>query len=150
MTAVPQVKAALVGVLQNLFPPPALVSYGDPGVNQPETIIAVMGGRVIVERPTMGTGRAREEIIEVDLVISQWASGGDTRQQAATEAAMNVVTQLDSYLRVKPNETLSGACREAWLSGWSWSETNSADVDSGNVAGQVAEINAVLAARARL
>ena len=64
----------------------------------------------------MGPARSREITAEVDLIISVFVGGGEEAQPIATAAALGLQSQLETYFRTSPNETLSGACREAWVS----------------------------------
>lgn len=95
---------------------PVLVTYGPPGSYQANYIVAIMGSRQPVTRPTMGTGRSREKMAEVDVVVSVFVPGTEVAQQTASEACDDLVDLLDSYFRTSPNETLGGACVEAWVS----------------------------------
>lgn len=94
-----------------------LVSLGDPGQYQPATIVAVgMDVRLPIARPTAGTGRSREITAEIDVIISVYVPGGAEAQALAIGAALTLQGLLETHLRTSPNETLSGACRDAWVS----------------------------------
>lgn len=96
---------------------PVLVTYGRPGTYQADYIIAVgMHTRQPVTRPTMGTGRSREKLAEIDVVVSVFVPGTEVAQQTASEACDDLAELLDAYFRTSPNETLGGACLEAWVS----------------------------------
>ena len=145
------VKAALITTLTTLFPSPTLVSYGAPGAYQPDEIVAVGEQRFEVTRPTMGTNRSREEAVETDVTFSVFSSGGDTAQQVATERVYAMALALDEHFRTKPNETLGGACRDAWVTGGDLREakaTPSPAAGSG-VSGRVSELTVTVTTVAR-
>ncbi len=96
---------------------PVLVTYGPPGVNQPNYVVAVgMATRQPITRPTMGTGRSRDTHADIDIVISAYIPGDETVQQAACEAADDLSAAIETYFRTQGNETLGGGCRDAWVS----------------------------------
>lgn len=95
---------------------PVLVCYGRPGSYQANYIVAVMNTRQPITRPTMGTSRSREKEAQIDVVVSVYVPGTEVAQQTASEACDDLVELLDAYFRTSPNETLGGACREAWVS----------------------------------
>ena len=150
MRSAPLVKAALVALAETLWPAPSLASYGAPGTYQPDEIVAVMGQRFEVTRPTMGTGRSREEAVETDVVFSVFVPGAEEAQRAATERAYAMSLELDDHFRVAPQETLGGACREAWTTRGELVESRvTASPKSGNVAGRVAELTVTVTTLAR-
>lgn len=152
-SAFPAVKRALVTVCTSLYSdmtPPPLVSYGDPGTYQPQQIVAVMGTSTANERPVMGGGRPREEILAVEVVFSVFAPGTETQQEVATEAAYVLHDRLADYFKTKPNETLGGVCREAWVSGHDLTETVAVNPSTNSATGRVAEIRAVVTVRTRV
>lgn len=96
---------------------PVLVSLGRPGKYQPNNLVAVgMDIRLPIERPTMGTGRSREQTAEIDVTISCWVPGDEDSQPIATAAAFDLLSLLETHLRTSPNERLGGACRDSWVS----------------------------------
>jgi hypothetical protein len=150
-SAVPAVKAQLVTtVLPALFPSPVLVSYGPPGINQPDVIIGVGNAEVQIERPVAATSRPREEIVTLNVVFSVFQAGDETVQQAVTELAFSLLGTFADYFKTKPNETLGGTCREAWVSSYDLEETVATDPKAGNVTGRVAEVIAVLTVKTRI
>lgn len=94
-----------------------LVALGEPGQYQPAAIVAVgMAVRMPISRPTMGTGRSREIAAEIDVVASVFVAGGEEAQVTANLAALGLQSQLETYLRTGTNNTLGGACRDAYVS----------------------------------
>jgi hypothetical protein len=152
-SAFPGVKTALVAALTALYAdmtPPPLVSYGDPGKYQPNQIVAVMGTSTLNERPVMSPARPREEIMAVEVVFSVFAPGTETQQETATEAAYVLHDRLADFFKTKPNETLSGACREAWVSGHDLTESIAVNPKTNAVTGRIAEIRAAVTVRTRV
>jgi len=151
MKSARDVKAALVALLPTLYPATTLVTYGLPGAYLPDSIVYVGDQRFDTTKPTMGTNRSREEIVETEIVFSIFVPGDVEAQKTATDTAYTLALTLDDYLRVKPNETLSGACREAWISGGSLEETKAAPSESGSmgVAGRVSTLTTILTTTAR-
>jgi hypothetical protein len=96
---------------------PVLISFGPPGKYQPNVIVAVgMDIRMPIARPTISTNRSREMASEIDIVFSVFVPGDEDSMPIATAAAFSLFSQLETYLRVSPNEGLGGACRDSWLS----------------------------------
>jgi len=96
---------------------PVFVCLGEPGQYAPATIIAIATDvRMPITRPTAGTGRSREIQADIDIVISALVPGGPEAQQTAIDAALQLQGLLETYFRTSPNETLGGACREAFVS----------------------------------
>jgi hypothetical protein len=152
-SAVPAVKAQLVTtVLPTLFPSPVLVSYGPPGAHQPDVIIGVGNAEVEIERPVAATSRPREEVFTLNVVFSVFSGGDETVQQAVTEQAFTMLSAFADYFKTKPNETLGGTCREAWVSSYvlDESEALAPPEDGGGVSGRVAEITTVLTVKSRI
>lgn len=145
MTApVVAVKAALAVVLGQLYPD-ADTSYGEPGTVQTAQVVFIGDAHVSIDRPTMGGAkRSREHSIDLDVVLSAYVF--DTDQQAATEAALGLLAQLDDYLRTRGNETLGGACRDAWVSSYDLAENPDDDATGG---GRRADVTATITASVR-
>jgi hypothetical protein len=93
-----------------------LVSAGDPGNYSPDLIVAVMGVTAPVTRPTMGTGRSRDERVTIQVLFSAYVHGGIEAQQPANQAAWAASDQLITYLRTSPNEKLGGTCYDSHVS----------------------------------
>lgn len=126
-----------------------VVSYGPSGSYQPGALVMVgMDVRQPITRPTMGTGRSREKAVEVDVVISAYGAGDESVQQPVTEKAIDLAELLDAYFRTSPQETLSGACREAFLSNIA-GPIPGAITDGEGVMGRVAELTATVTAYIR-
>jgi len=123
------VKAAVVTLIGALFPDTSAVqaAYGTPGAVAAQDVVLVGDARVTVSRPTMGPRRSREHAIELDVVFDCFRFGGAEQQQPATEAALAALDVLEEHLRVPGNETLTGTCREAWVSGYELTEPDDAE-----------------------
>jgi hypothetical protein len=147
---------ALYTALQGLFPGSAgwFVSAGDPGEYQPDLIVAMMGIRSPITRPTMGTNRSRDKRIEIDVVVSVYMHGGIEAQQPAMQAAWSAADQIEAYIRTSPNEKLGGACYDAFVEQGAMTPSVSyerVDGIEGLVpAGRIADIALTVQARIRI
>jgi hypothetical protein len=152
-SALPAVKAQLVTTtLPALFPEPVLVSYGPPGPRQPDVIIGVGNAEVQIERPTASPSRPREEVFTLEVIFSVFSGGDETVQQAVTELAFTLLGTFADFFKTRPNETLGGTCREAWVSSYVLEESAAfaPPEDGGGVSGRVAEITSVLTVKSRI
>lgn len=156
-SSVPAVRAAAVAVLQGLFPPPTLIVYGAAGSNLADEIVGLGGTTTKIERPTSTTQRTREETVETEVIFSVWTGAGPEQDQVITERAYVMLSAFADYFKTKPNETLSGACREALVTAYDDAggvgATYEPDPDSPGgfiVTGRLIEITAVLTARTRI
>ena len=148
--SVTAVWANLYAVCQSLYPPPVLVSFGDPGTYQPDVIVAVMGGAATVGQPVMTPTRPQEFVVTTEIIFSVFAPGGDPTQQASSTAAWVMHDQLVAWLRTSPNETLSGACRSAFVTAETVVFSNAFDPVSNNQTGCVTELTATVTAHVRI
>jgi len=92
-----------------------LVSAGDPGVYEPDLIVAVMGVEAPITKPVMATTRPDDERITIHVLFSAFVAGGMEAQQPANQLAWAASDQLKAYFKVNGNEKLSGACYNAKL-----------------------------------
>ena len=97
---------------------PVLVTFGRPGPYQANDIVAVgMATRRPITRPTAGTGRSRNTDAEIEVWFSVWVPGtAEVAQQSAVDECDDLIDLLEAYFRTSPQEALSGACRDAWVS----------------------------------
>lgn len=156
-SSVPAVRAAVITVLTGMFAPPTVISYGAAGSNLADEIIGLQGSSVRIERPTNGPNRAREEIVELEVVFSVWTGAGPEDDQRITERAWTLFSTFADYFKTQGNETLAGACREALVTAYDdaggVTPTYVADPDSPGgliVTGRLIEITATLTARKRI
>lgn len=129
-----------------------LVSYGMPDGNfQANDIVAVLDQRLEVTRPTMATSRPREEQVQTLVLFSCWRAGpGADVQRTATERAWALFDVLADHFRTSPNETLSGACREAWVVSGELRESKTYSRENPeHVTGRVTDLTAVVTSKAR-
>lgn len=97
---------------------PVLVSYGQPGQYEPQAIVAVMDVQPsTVTRPTLGTQRSRELALDVSVMFSVYTPGGNEAHVICLDAVANLIRLLENSIRVQGAETLSGGCRDSWVSG---------------------------------
>ena len=150
-SAVPALKRALLEVLRSLFPD-ARVSYGPPQ-SLADQMASVAGASVRHERPTVGgPTRSREETAEIQVILSIAVAGdGESwsdAQQAATEAAYDMLDVLEDHFRDRTAATLGGACRDAIVSSHELAEYKT-EAD-GFAAGRIGEITATITCRTRI
>jgi len=144
-SASPGVLAAVVTLLGTLYPgQEVLVCYGQPGSYQPDIIISLGDVRTLITRPVSGTNRPREEASELDITWSVFVAGDETQQVVAQDLAYGLRNTFADYFKTKPNETLGGACREAWVSGDTYEPATSVDPETGDPVGRVATLTSVL------
>ena len=140
-SAIPGAKAALVTLLTGLFPG-AQVSYGLPGTYMQADIIVVGNGSARSEQQVMGTSRPRREEATIEVTFSCFRGGGQESQQEATEAAFALAGVFADHFRTQGNETLSGACSNAWVTGYDLFEDDDPEVLE---RGRLATVTATLA-----
>jgi hypothetical protein len=149
-SSAPLVKAAIVALIASQDSPGTYASYGDPGFYQVNEIVVAGNQKVQITRPTSANTRPREEQVDTDVIFSVFAPGGPDQQQVATERAYALLGTFADYFKTKPNETLSGACREAWVSAYDLVESISVHPDTDEVVGRVSEITAIVTSHARI
>lgn len=151
---------ALYAVLQQLYATPntsVVVVLGDPGVYQADLIVSLLEMREPRTRPTAGPGRSRDLMVEIDVLFSQFAAGGDEVQKTVVDLAHAAADQLEAYFRVGGNEKLSGNCYDAFVSTASvrpyvvWSEEKLGDGSTISVAvGRACDITDTVTVRVRI
>ncbi len=142
----PAAKAAVYAACASLFSDPVQVVYGHPGTNQEDDIVAVRGVRSLQDVATMGTGRAREETLEIEVVFSCYRGGGEEAQQVATERAYALLGLLEDHLQTT-DYTLGGVVRLARVTESTLAESDDPDVLA---MGRVAEIAATVTCQVRI
>lgn len=154
-SSAPLVKAYLVDTaLPAAVGSGPLVCYGEPGAYQPDEIVAVLDQRITYERPTMGTSRTREEVVETTVTVSVFQSGDETRQRVVTERAWEIAHAISQWFRTSPNETLGGSCREAWVTEGELAEAKVTPAPGpggapAGVQGRLAELSLLIVTRSR-
>lgn len=145
-SAAPTIKAALVAELQALYAAPVVVSYGHPGADVEDDMVAVMDIRSTQEVATLSPMRKREETLDVDVVISCFRGGGPEAQQVATERAYALLALLESWVQ-GDGYTIGGTVRLGLLSRYDLAEATDPDILA---LGRVAEITATLTCSVRI
>lgn len=126
-----------------------VVVEGAPGNYMPDIIVAVASDvRQSVERPVMGRNRVREIEVQVDVVISVAIAGNNTAAITARQVANAAAEPLQIFFR-SGDETLGGACREAFISSLQGPKPSFASGPDGGVWGRVAEVTATVTAYVR-
>lgn len=106
-SAAPAVKAALVTALAAIVDADTLVSYGNPGPEYPEDVIAVMDVESASNRDPQTLDRTRTETLNLSLSISCARGGGAEVQQTVTERAYALLALVETYVKTT-NPTLGG------------------------------------------
>jgi hypothetical protein len=70
-----------------------------------------------ITRPTLSPNRTRDQEAGIECLISVFVPGDEDAQATATAAALALLSQMETFFRTSPNERLSGACRDSWVSG---------------------------------
>lgn len=97
---------------------PVLVSFGQPGQYEPNAIVAVMDCvSSPISRPTLGTQRSRELLLDTTITFSVYVPGGNEAAQPAADSLSKLIRLFEEYVRLSPNEKLGGACYDSWISG---------------------------------
>jgi len=135
---------------------PVLVSFGDPGQYQPSAIVAVMDVQPSqIARPTLGTNRSRELACELSVLFSVYTPGGPEAYAPCLTSVTALELALENYLRVSPNESFGGTCRDSWISAISGPtgsiayDPESVRAGTPSVMGRVVELTATLTALIR-
>jgi hypothetical protein len=140
-SAIPGVKSYLVDTLLPTLFPAAQVIYGPPGGWLGEQVISVGNATVESSQMILGANRPRREDAEVEVILSVFQGGGPEAQQTATEAAFAMLGTFADHFRTQGNETLGGACDNAYVSAYSLDETDDPDVlEKGRYAALVATL----------
>jgi hypothetical protein len=97
---------------------PVLALFGMPDQYQPQCMVAVLGagGQRGVTRPTMGTNRSRELMIEIEVMFSVYVEGGQEAHATCMTTMAALIRLFEEYMRTSPNEKLGGACYDSWVS----------------------------------
>ena len=116
-TAAQACKAALVAAIRTLVDDgETLVSFGHPGAaveNYPNSVyVAAVDAEQ--DPATLGTNRAREEVLTVEVVITCWRPGGPEAEEIASDAAYGLLEAAERYVRVT-DTTLGGVVRHCFL-----------------------------------
>ena len=146
-SSAPTVKAALLALLESLYTSPTLVCWGPPSTYQPSDIVSIGNQVISFGAAPMATTRPREEIVETAVTVSSFAADS---QQVATERAFELYDVLADHFKTGPNETLGGACREAFVSGFEVEEFVTSPAVGGGVMGRTTAITATVTTRTRI
>lgn len=123
-----------------------LVSFGHPGQNQPDDIVGFLDVRTEQDPATFGTNRSREEVIELDVLVSCRRGGGPEVEKTTSDAAYALLALIENYVRTT-DTTVGGTVRECFLI----RTTSVGATDPRELAqGRTIEITATFQARARI
>jgi hypothetical protein len=123
-----------------------LVSFGHPGSSLPNSIVGFMDVRTEQDPATFGTNRTREEVLELDVLVSVYRGGGREAEKTASDAAYTYLGLLETYARTT-DTTIGGTVRECALI----RTVSDGRTDPNEIAkGRTIEITATFQARARI
>lgn len=146
-SSAPAVKAGLMTLLTSLYSDPTTVHWGPPTTFQPAEIVSVGGQVVEFGAAPMAPTRPREEIVQTVVTFSVFTADD---QRTATLRAFELYDVLADHFKTGPNETLSGACREAFVSGFEVEEFVTSPAIGSGVRGRTTAIAATVTTRTRI
>lgn len=142
-------KDAFVAIAETIWVPATsavLVSFGHPGQSQPDDIVGFLDVRTEQDFATLGTARERNEIIQLDVLVSCYRGGGPEAEKVASDRAYELLGLLEASVRTT-NITVGGTVMECWLI----STDSSGRTDPNEIAnGRTIEVTATFQARARI
>lgn len=97
---------------------------------------------------TLGTNRAREEVLTLKVAVECYRPGGIDQEIVASGAAYDLLGRLERYVRVT-DTTLGGTVRQCFLS----SHTSTGETDPAalaQLAGRIVLVEALFTARVRI
>lgn len=117
-TAAQDFKLAFVSVARALWTetePEVLVTFGHPGMNAPNDIVAFLDLTSSQEPGPMGPRRARDETLTINVQFSIFRGGrGDEVETMCSARAYKLLDDLETYVRVT-DTTLGGVVRHCFL-----------------------------------
>lgn len=116
-SAAPQIKDALYQITQTLFTddPLVLVTFGHPGTKSNSDLICWLGLRTQqAEGPFSTTNRAREETVEIDVLVSSFRAGEADDDKVPSDRAYWLLGQIEDYVRTT-DTTLGQLVRYCFL-----------------------------------
>lgn len=126
---------------------PVLVAYGHPGTERPDDIVMFTGVRAAQSFATFGTNRSRDELIELDVIISVARGGGAEAEEVCGARAHALLEALDYYVRIT-NTTLG--ISKVWQTVLDRYETEGWTVENQQFQGRNIAILATFVASARI
>lgn len=151
-TAAQAFKAAMVAAMRELTVADdhVLVSFGAPGQQALNFLDVVSFEDITSEQDpaTLGTNRAREEILTLQVVIECFRPGEGDQEEAASDAAYDLLGRLERHVRVA-DTTVGGTVRQCFLT----SHRSTGETDPAALAvlhGRLIAVEAVFTARVRV
>jgi len=118
-TAIAAYKDALYSLCQTLWPVASstvLVSYGNPGMNQPPDIVAIMDVTSDQVIATLGNLRQREETLTCKIIVSCFRAGNADNDKVPFDAAVALLAMIENSVRPTTGDTtLGGTVRECFM-----------------------------------
>ena len=92
-------KLALVTVCRTLWPDPVHISYGPIGTDEPDDSVEILDLSFVEGPARLSPQRKRWHGFEITGRISTYRGGAEEAQQVATEAALDMLAELQDYLQ---------------------------------------------------
>jgi hypothetical protein len=138
---------ALAEGIWNQTSSPVLVSFGHPGQKQPDDIVGFLDVRTEQDPATFGTNRGREEVLEIDVLVSCYRGGGPAQEKVASDRAYELLGLLEAAVHYGVGTTVGSTVRECFLI----RTTSDGRTDPNEIAkGRTIEVLATFQARARI
>lgn len=149
-TAAPEFKSAFIAAARALWAsdePDVKVSFGHPGMRQPDDIVAFTKLTSKQEPGPHGARRARDEVLTIDVQISCYRGGrGDDVEQICSDRAYKLLRDLEKYVRVT-DTTVGGTVLDCFLT----AHDSDGETDRAFLAkGRCIEITATFTANVRI
>ena len=96
-----------------------LVSFGHPGMQNSDEVVMFQGLRSEQDPgPLSSSNRARDELLELDVLFSVFKGGGAEAEEASSDRGYQLLGMFENYLRGGTNlaaTQLGGIVRECFL-----------------------------------
>jgi hypothetical protein len=150
-TVAPEFKNAFFSMAQQLLAADpdteaVYVVFGQPGTLEPDDIIKIGRVEARQESATLGTNRAREETLTLEVTISCYRGGGPEMEQVASDRAYHLLRLLAEQVRTG-DTTLGGVVRWCFLTS---SESDGATDPDDIAQGRTIDVAATFTAAARV
>lgn len=122
------------------------VCFGQPATLDPAEIISFGSVGVGQEVATMGTNRAREETITLDVQLSVIRGGAEEAEIEASRRCYDLLRMLEYYVRVT-DTTVGGTVRECFLTSH---DSPGATPEEVMHKGRMIDVTATFTAKARI
>jgi hypothetical protein len=148
-TVAPAFKNAMLAAAHTLWDqtePDVQITFGHPGVQLNDDIVAF--GKVTSDQEVaaLGPTRPREETLTLEVLFSIYRVGGPEQEQICSDRGYELLGQLENYVRAI-DTTVGGTVRDCFLTGH---ESDGASDPLVIAKGRAIEILATFTAHARI